>query len=331
MNHAPAHDTLELRVLSGPQRGARAALPAGGVSHLSAAPPGSPWLTSEASASDILLRSAGAAARVRLVVADDAVRLCVIDGTVRLGETPLAVGAECPWPMRQLLSVGDAVVAFGPAHEAEWPAHSPAAAAPEPAQPAASASRWAVRGAERWLAGAGVLLLIASAGLLTLVEIVASPTRAGAAALAGAAGAAHAQGPADTPKVRAVVDVFRLHGMAVKADTRADGAIVVHAQVADTVRLNQASQAARRDVAGLGQLVVQNEPPARPAAHAPLADDPGKRITAVVAEPDSPYFVTADGSRYFTGALLPSGHRVLSIADHAVTIERDGELTRLTL
>ena len=40
---------------------------------------------------------------------------------------------------------------------------------------------------------------------------------------------------------------------------------------------------------------------------------------------------TADGSRYFNGALLPSGHRVVEIAERAVVVERDGQRTRLTL
>jgi type III secretion protein D len=61
-----------------------------------------------------------------------------------------------------------------------------------------------------------------------------------------------------------------------------------------------------------------------------VPDDPGKRIASLV--PGEPaYLVTADGSRYFVGALLPSGHRVLLIADKTVTVERDGQLTKLTL
>ena len=51
----------------------------------------------------------------------------------------------------------------------------------------------------------------------------------------------------------------------------------------------------------------------------------------MVGDAEAPYFVTADGSRYFTGAVLPSGHRVMQIADRSVMVERDGLLTRLTL
>ena len=80
----------------------------------------------------------------------------------------------------------------------------------------------------------------------------------------------------------------------------------------------RAEQAARRDVAGLSALQVDNQPRGRANARAALPDDPGKRVTA-------------DGSRYFVGALLPSGHRVMHIAERAVTIERHGQLSKLTL
>ena len=75
---------------------------------------------------------------------------------------------------------------------------------------------------------------------------------------------------------------------------------------------------------------VDNQPPA-PAPGAAPPDDPAKRLVAVVGDTDSPYFVTADGSRYFSGALLPSGHRVIEIAESAVIVERDGLRTRLVL
>ncbi|MGQ3096342.1 MAG: SctD/MshK family protein, partial [Roseateles sp.] len=67
------------------------------------------------------------------------------------------------------------------------------------------------------------------------------------------------------------------------------------------------------------------------AAPTPPAEDPAKRLVAVVDNADSPYFITADGARYFSGALLPSGHRVVQIAERSVTVERDGQRTLLTL
>jgi type III secretion protein D len=43
------------------------------------------------------------------------------------------------------------------------------------------------------------------------------------------------------------------------------------------------------------------------------------------------YVVTADGARYFEGAFLPSGHRIARIADDEVQLERDGQISRLSM
>jgi len=49
--------------------------------------------------------------------------------------------------------------------------------------------------------------------------------------------------------------------------------------------------------------------------------------TLITSEPA--YLVTADGSRYFVGALLPSGHRVARINPGSVTLELHGQQTTL--
>jgi type III secretion protein D len=54
-----------------------------------------------------------------------------------------------------------------------------------------------------------------------------------------------------------------------------------------------------------------------------VIDDPGKRVTSIVPG-DPAYVVTADGTRYFEGALLPTGHRVAAIRDREVLLERNG-------
>ncbi len=62
----------------------------------------------------------------------------------------------------------------------------------------------------------------------------------------------------------------------------------------------------------------------------PVVDDPGKRIASIV--PGNPaYIVTADGARYFVGAMLPTGHRITAIAGQRVSLERDGEAIALNL
>ena len=59
-----------------------------------------------------------------------------------------------------------------------------------------------------------------------------------------------------------------------------------------------------------------------------MITDPGKRVAAIVPG-DPAYVVTADGTRYFEGAMLPTGHRILAILSDRVQIERDGTASTL--
>ncbi len=52
---------------------------------------------------------------------------------------------------------------------------------------------------------------------------------------------------------------------------------------------------------------------------------------ATVVESDPGYIVTADGSRWFPGAVLPTGHRLVAIGDGKITLTRDGKSDVLSL
>jgi type III secretion protein D len=130
---------------------------------------------------------------------------------------------------------------------------------------------------------------------------------------------------------RQVGDVMRLHGTA--AEVRHLGRGVVEARFVDpgAPRRELIESAVRRDVPGLAGLVLETSPaPAVAARAAPPPADVGKRVVNVVYGPRG-YVVTADGSRYFEGAFLPSGHRIASISADEVQLERDGQTTRLAI
>ena len=331
MTQRPA-PRLELRVLSGPQAGARAPLTPGRSCRVGAAPAGGVPATNAGSATDILLHSPAAFVLQMDWLADaTAVELSLVDGAAQLGPKLLAAGIRQPWPMRQRLTLGDVVLAWGPADEAEWPEAAPAQAAPK-RPPAAQPTGAMPPRLERWLLTGGSALVLACIGLLFMTDLL-TPAQAGLSTAMATPAAAHGGNAASEERANAVADVFRLHGITAQAQARPDGTVLVTTQEREAWRVEQAEKAARRDVPGLAGLTVRNQPPAAPAAgtRPPLQADAGKRITAVVDHVEAPYFVTADGSRYFVGALLPSGHRVLQIADQSVTVERDGQLTRLTL
>lgn len=132
----------------------------------------------------------------------------------------------------------------------------------------------------------------------------------------------------DETVARDVTEVFRVNGVAVQAQVVGPGHIAAKAAEPDANRLARAEEVVWRDVRGLKELTVQNTAKPLPPPAPPIPDDPGKRIASLV--PGEPGFlVTADGARYFVGAMLPSGHRITDIAKASVTLERDGQQSTL--
>lgn len=126
----------------------------------------------------------------------------------------------------------------------------------------------------------------------------------------------------------AVQDVFRTHGVAARVEAVGPGAMRVDTTVADPRVLETIRSSARRDVPGLAALELRNDP--QPANAGPVAaiEDPGKRVASIVPG-DPPYVVTVDGTRYFEGALLPTGHRIAGIEEHRVVLDINGVRTAL--
>lgn len=129
--------------------------------------------------------------------------------------------------------------------------------------------------------------------------------------------------------VRAVQDVYRVHGVQADVQAVGPGSLRVRTALADTSALPEVERSVRRDVQGLSRLDTANEPPPHRPSAVPALDDPGKRVAGIVAGAE-PYVVTADGTRYFVGAMLPTGHRILAIAGTRVELEREGQLASLT-
>ncbi len=126
----------------------------------------------------------------------------------------------------------------------------------------------------------------------------------------------------------AVEDIYRVNGVVAQVQAIGPGVVRVVTQSADVALLQRAQDTARRDVAGLVRLEAQNNPPPRVPSPVPLIDDPGKRIASIVGG-QPPHVVTADGARYFIGALLPTGHRIQAIDAGSVQLEREGEVSVL--
>jgi type III secretion protein D len=124
-----------------------------------------------------------------------------------------------------------------------------------------------------------------------------------------------------------VRDVFRTHGITAKVQALAPGVLRVNTSVADPSTLEAVRAAAQRDVPGLEKLEIANTLPPPDTRGVPI-NDPGKRVASIVPG-DPPYVVTADGTRYFKGAMLPSGHRISAIDKQQVLLEINGVSTPL--
>jgi len=127
---------------------------------------------------------------------------------------------------------------------------------------------------------------------------------------------------------RDVAEVFRVNDVPAQARVVGPGQIEAEVVESDPARLSRAEGVVRRDVRGIDRLTVRNiaTPKAPPAP--PVPDDPGKRIASLV-QGDPAYVVTVDGSRYFVGATLPSGHRITNVGEQRVTLDRDGHVSTL--
>jgi len=121
-----------------------------------------------------------------------------------------------------------------------------------------------------------------------------------------------------------VTEVFRVNGVSVRAQMAGAGRIAAEAVEPDADKLNRAADVVRRDVRGLQALDVRNSAKPAPPPLPPVSDDPGKRIASLVPG-DPAYLVTADGSRYFIGAMLPTGHRITQIDKASVTLDLNGQ------
>ena len=181
---APTLDNLhalELRVLEGPQRDARAPL-AAGTSFVLAAEP-----RAHSVGADIVLHEDNAApARIRVTAEIGQALIEVLSGEVRLGEQVLTAGAQAVWPRQAPLRIGSSLVAYGLACVDEWNAAAtaarsaaePADAVPDTTAPAeaaaAPAASWRHR-AEVWLAATGAGVLLACLGTMWMARVVAAP------------------------------------------------------------------------------------------------------------------------------------------------------------
>ncbi len=129
---------------------------------------------------------------------------------------------------------------------------------------------------------------------------------------------------------RQVQDVYRVNGVDAVVEVNQQGIAIVKTTVADTEKLAQVQAVVLKDVANLDEIISDNTMPDinKDIPDSSVANDPGKRI-AMIVPGESPYIVTVDKSRYYVGALLPTGHKITEITENNVMLEKNETTTSL--
>jgi len=126
-----------------------------------------------------------------------------------------------------------------------------------------------------------------------------------------------------------VKDVYRLNNIEAEVHLLRQGVVKVTTAENNLELLKKVEQIVNRDVPLLSQLETENHPKDVIAdGSEKVKNDPGKIVTMIVPG-DPAYLVTSDQSRYFVGAMLPTGHKISDIAQGKVFLDKAGVETML--
>ena len=128
---------------------------------------------------------------------------------------------------------------------------------------------------------------------------------------------------------RAATEVARIHGLQSTARPIGRTAVELRVTPLDPDAREKLAQAVRGDVRALTRLTLRDD--LAPVETSPLrtVQDATKKVSTVVAG-DPAFIQTVDGARYFAGAMMPSGHRLVGIQGNVVLLEKNGREIRLT-
>lgn len=128
---------------------------------------------------------------------------------------------------------------------------------------------------------------------------------------------------------QASVDVARLQGVRAVARPTGLTGVMLRTTPLDQGQEARLIQAVRRDVRQVTSVIIRDDLPLPEEAPPRTVADVTKKVSTVVAG-DPFYIQTVDGARYFSGAMMPSGHRLVGIEDNTVVLEKNGRETRLS-
>lgn len=127
---------------------------------------------------------------------------------------------------------------------------------------------------------------------------------------------------------QAAADVARIHGLQAMGKPISRTGVELRVTRLSSDQRMKLAQAIRTDVKQLGRLVFRDDLPPRDDTPLRTVADATRKVSTVVAG-DPAYIQTVDGARYFSGAIMPSGHRLIAIQGDTVFFEKNGRETQL--
>ncbi|QJU59901.1 hypothetical protein HL653_21055 [Sphingomonas sp. AP4-R1] len=132
---------------------------------------------------------------------------------------------------------------------------------------------------------------------------------------------------------QASADIARIRGLSARARPIGRTDVELHTSPLTAEARDQLVDAVKSDVREVGRVVLHDDLPPQPqegeGGPVRTVADATKKVSTVVSG-DPAYIQTADGARYFAGAMMPSGHRLMGIEGQSVRLEKDGREIRVT-
>ncbi|MET0026412.1 MAG: hypothetical protein ABW101_02145 [Candidatus Thiodiazotropha sp.] len=128
-----------------------------------------------------------------------------------------------------------------------------------------------------------------------------------------------------------VRELYRVNGLEVEAKPLSNGVVLVTSNNALDDKFNRLKTIALTEISGLTELETEyNNSDQSDNVLIPdkQIESKEKRITMVV-DGTPAYLMTSDQAKYYIGAVLPTGHTIISINNHKVVLEKNGLTTTL--
>jgi type III secretion protein D len=128
-----------------------------------------------------------------------------------------------------------------------------------------------------------------------------------------------------------VSELFRINGVDVEASAITQGKIKVIAENNDVEAVIRIKAVALKEITDLKSLEIkykisQSE---KKEIGSEINYNEKDKIITMVVDGDPAYIMTADKSKYYIGALLPTGYKVVDIIEKQVVLEKKGKQTTL--